>query len=79
MVTSHSVLLIMKNISYEVVEKIKAHFMFNNSVPKIVPFKEVMWKNTARSKRAAEDNTQRRTRFACRILRVKIKTHNQNM
>jgi len=26
-------------------ENQNTHFMFNNSFPKIVPFKEIMWKN----------------------------------
>jgi hypothetical protein len=43
MAVSRWILLIVRNVSGKVIEKIKTHFLFNNYFPKIVPFMR-MWK-----------------------------------
>jgi len=40
-----------KMFQIEAVEKIKTHFMNNNCFSKIVPFYEIMWKNTVEPRR----------------------------
>jgi len=49
----------------EVVEKIKTHFMINNCFSKIVPFYEIMWKNTVEPRRP--QMTTWRMHIACWI------------
>jgi hypothetical protein len=41
----------MRNVSDEVVEKIKTYFMFNNSFPENRSVYEVMWKHMVEPKR----------------------------
>ena len=51
MIITRSVLLKMRNISSNIVEKIKTHFIFSNFITKIVPFMELCGKNTVQPDR----------------------------
>jgi len=46
MTITHLGLLKMRNISNNIVEKIKTHFVFSNFITKIVPFMKLYGKNT---------------------------------
>jgi len=56
---SRSVLLRIRNVSDEVVEKIKTHFRFNTFLPKII-----LLKNMVEPGEATDDNITRRMRLA---------------
>jgi hypothetical protein len=51
MVISRLILLRMRNVSDKHIENQNTRFMFNNFLPKIVPF-EIMWKNVVELDRA---------------------------
>jgi len=65
-----------RNVSDRVVEKNqKTHFMFNNFVPKIVPFVR-QCENYCTAGKVTDDNTIQRMRFACWITKV-ADTHSE--
>jgi hypothetical protein len=70
MITSLWILLGMRSISDNFVDKIKTHILCPSKfLPKIVPLKGNMEKY-GRTRQAADDNITRRMRFACWITKA---------